>query len=112
MKNNVVIALDLGTTGNRAVACNKHSEIIASSYYEFEQIFPKANWVEHDPEVIWQTSFKALSEVEEKVGYDNIVSIGITNQRETTIIWDKKTGKPIHNAIVGNVDEQHPYVKN
>lgn len=99
-KNKVVIALDLGTTGNRAIACNEHGEVIASVYYEFEQIFPKANWVEHDPELIWQTSYKALSEVVKKVGYNNVVSIGITNQRETSIIWDKKTGKPIHNAIV------------
>jgi glycerol kinase len=94
-----VIALDLGTTGNRAIAFNKNSEVIASSYYELPVNFPKPAWVEQDPFDILNTAVKALNDVINKInGYD-ILSIGITNQRETTILWNKNTGKPVYNAI-------------
>ncbi len=96
----VILAIDLGTTGNRVIAFSQQGEIIASAYYEFPQIYPKPAWVEHDPEAIWATTSKALNEVTEKVGKNNILAIGITNQRETTILWNKKTGNPIYNAIV------------
>lgn len=100
MNQKVIVALDLGTTGNRAVAFAKDGSIVAKSYYEFPQIFPKPGWVEHDPMEIVSTTFRVLKEVLEAVGPENVVSIGITNQRETTILWDKRTGKPVYNAIV------------
>ncbi|MGA1846971.1 glycerol kinase GlpK [Deferribacter abyssi] len=95
-----VLALDLGTTGNKAIVFDKQGNTIASAYSEFPQIFPKEGWVEHNPNDIWETALKVIAIVIEKVGAKNIQAIGITNQRETTIIWDKKTGKPLYNAIV------------
>lgn len=95
-----ILALDLGTTGNRVIAFSKEGKIVASSYYEFPQIFPKPGWVEHNPMDIYRTTFKALKDVLGAVGVENVVSIGITNQRETTVLWDKRTGKPVYNAIV------------
>lgn len=96
----VVLAIDLGTTGNRVIAFSKDGKMVAKSYYEFSQIFPKPGWVEHNPSNIWNTAKKALKDVVSLVGIDNVVSIGITNQRETTILWNKKTGEPVYNAIV------------
>lgn len=95
-----ILALDLGTTGNKALAFDKEGNVVASAYLEFTQIFPKEGWVEHSPAEIWETTKKVMSTVIEKVRAENIISIGITNQRETTIIWDKETGKPLYNAIV------------
>jgi glycerol kinase len=95
-----VISLDLGTTGNRAIAFDKKGEIICSSYYEFPQIHPRPAWVEQDPFDILKTAVKALKETVEKCSLYEIVSVGITNQRETTILWNIKTGKPAYNAIV------------
>lgn len=95
-----ILALDLGTTGNRAVAFDRKGSVAAKAYYEFPQIFPKPGWVEHDPLEILNTTLKALKEVVAQVGAENIEAVGITNQRETTIIWDKSTGKPVFNAIV------------
>jgi len=96
----VVLAIDLGTTGNRVIAFSKEGKIVAKSYYEFPQIFPKPGWVEHNPFDILNTTKKALKDVISSVGIDNVVSIGITNQRETTILWNKRTGEPVYNAIV------------
>ncbi len=95
-----VIALDFGTTGNRAIAFDRNGGIIHSSYYEFPQIHPKPAWVEQNPYDILDSAVKALKETVEKCGSYEIVSAGITNQRETVILWDKKTGKPVYNAIV------------
>ena len=95
-----VIALDLGTTGNRAIAFNKDAVIIASSYYEFPQIHPKPAWVEQNPDDILNSAVKALKETIEKCDSHEITSMGITNQRETVILWNKRTGKPVYNAIV------------
>jgi len=95
-----VLAIDLGTTGNRVIAFSKEGKILAKSYYEFPQIFPKSGWVEHNPFDILNTTKKALKDVISLVGIDNVVSIGITNQRETTILWNKRTGEPVYNAIV------------
>jgi glycerol kinase len=100
MNNKVVVALDLGTTGNRAIAFSKDGSVAAKAYYEFPQIFPKPGWVEHNPMDILDSTFKALKEVVSIVGAANIDSIGIANQRETAVVWNKKTGKPIYNAIV------------
>ena len=96
----IVIALDLGTTGNRAIAFNEKGEIISSAYYEFKQYYPKPAWVEHNPLEILSSTIKALKDVCDEVGLAYIKSIGITNQRETTVIWDKTTGNPVYNAIV------------
>lgn len=95
-----ILSLDLGTTGNKAMAFNKDGKEIASSYLEFPQIFPKEGWVEHNPNEILKTALKVITNVVEKVGVKNILTIGITNQRETTVIWDKQTGEPLYNAIV------------
>ncbi len=96
----VVIALDLGTTGNRAIAFDKDAGVVAGSYYEFPQIHPKPAWVEQDPYDILNSAIKALKETVEKCNSYEITSMGITNQRETVILWNKKTGKPVYNAIV------------
>lgn len=96
----VVIALDLGTTGNRAVAFDQQGHQVAKAYQEFSQIFPQPGWVEHDAEEIWKSTQSVLEKVANEVGVENIVSLGITNQRETTVLWNKKTGKPIYHAIV------------
>lgn len=96
----VVIALDLGTTGNRAIAFNASGDIVASSYYEFAQYFPHPAWVEHNPMELWASAERALTDVLTDIGNRSILCMGITNQRETTVVWDKETGLPLHNAIV------------
>ncbi len=95
-----VLALDLGTTGNRAIVFDKKLRVVSSEYEEFTQIFPKPGWVEHDPEEIWQSVRRILKRTFKKVSPHAIAALGITNQRETVVVWDKKTGKPVHNAIV------------
>ncbi|MBP2028508.1 glycerol kinase [Acetoanaerobium pronyense] len=97
-----ILALDQGTTSSRAIIFNKDGEVLGTSQSEFTQIYPKPGWVEHDPMEIWGTQSGAARQVIEKVGVrtDEIAAIGITNQRETTIVWDKSTGRPIYNAIV------------
>ncbi len=96
----VILAIDSGTTGNRVLAFSHDLDIVAESYYEFPKTHPKPGWVEQDAEQIWQTLRQALLDVSAKVGVENIVAIGITNQRETTIVWDRESGKPAANAIV------------
>ena len=96
----IIVALDQGTSSSRAIAFDDRGVKIADSQKEFTQIFPKDGWVEHDPEQIWQSQYEVLSEVIHKVGAKNVAALGITNQRETTIVWDSKSGKAIHNAIV------------
>jgi len=100
LKEGYILALDSGTTGNRAIIFDKEQNIIAKSYKEFSQIFPKPGWVEHDPEEIWMSARQVVDEVISRVGLKSIKSLGITNQRETIVLWDKKTGKPFYNAIV------------
>lgn len=95
-----ILAIDQGTTGSRAIVYDKNGNKIASSYHEFPQYFPKPGWVEHDPEEIWDSVNKSIQKVLQKVDPGRIAAIGITNQRETTVLWDKNTGKPLHNAIV------------
>ena len=98
----LILALDAGTTSSRSILFNNKGEIVAISQYEFTQYFPNKNWVEHDPIEIWETQLKSIKEVikKAKIDVEQIHSIGITNQRETTVIWDRKTGKPVYNAIV------------
>lgn len=97
-----IMALDAGTTSNRAIIFNKKGEILSVAQKEFTQHFPKPGWVEHDPTEIWSTQLGVCSEAIAKLGIDaeDIEAIGITNQRETTIVWEKQTGKPVYNAIV------------
>ncbi len=97
-----IIALDQGTTSSRAIVFDKEQNILGVSQKEFTQIYPKEGWVEHDPLEIWATQYGVLQEVIAKtnISQDEVAAIGITNQRETTIVWDKNTGAPIYNAIV------------
>ena len=97
-----ILAIDAGTTSSRAVVFDKKGTQISISQFEFTQIFPKESWVEHDPIEIWETQLKAIHDVVKKsnINVDEIDSIGITNQRETTVIWNKNTGEPVYNAIV------------
>lgn len=97
-----ILAIDLGTTGNRAIIFDHEQNIVAKAYQEFTQIFPKQGWVEHDPEEIWQSTHSVIKKAMEigKIDANEIAAAGITNQRETVMIWDKDTGKPIDNAIV------------
>jgi len=97
-----ILSIDAGTTSNREILFNHSVEIEAVAQKEVEQIYPHSGWVEHNPETIWETQLHVVKEVLKKAEAlpDQIESIGITNQRETTIIWDRETGKPIYNAIV------------
>ena len=102
MPNKYIIALDQGTTSSRTVLFNEQGQLLDMAQQEFEQIFPKSGWVEHNPEEILKTQMDTLAEVisKNKISPEEIAGIGITNQRETTIVWDNNTGKPIYNAIV------------
>jgi len=97
-----LVAIDQGTTSTRAILFDVKGNVKFISQFEFKQYFPKNGWVEHNPNEIWLTTLKALRKVIKKASdlKGNIISLGITNQRETTILWDKKTGKPVYNAIV------------
>ncbi len=97
-----IVALDQGTTSSRAVVMDHDANIVGVSQREFTQIYPQAGWVEHDPMEIYATQSSTLVEVLGKTGIrsDEIAGIGITNQRETTVVWNKETGKPVYNAIV------------
>lgn len=92
-----ILALDQGTTSSRAILFDRSGAVVRSAQEEFKQIYPQAGWVEHDPLEIWETQKRVAQQVAQGV---NIVAIGITNQRETTVVWDKTTGEPIYNAIV------------
>ena len=97
-----IISIDQGTSSTRSVLYNNKGQFIDAVQIEFEQIFPDDGWVEHNPEIIWETVLSSLKSLahDNKIDSSEIASIGITNQRETTVIWNKRTGKPIHNAIV------------
>ena len=101
-KKKFIIAIDQGTTSSRAILFNLTGKPLFKSQLEFRQHFPRNGWVEHDPEDIWKTTKKVLLNVIKKAKNlkGNILTIGITNQRETTILWDKISGKPVYNAIV------------
>ncbi|TET97584.1 MAG: glycerol kinase, partial [Candidatus Stahlbacteria bacterium] len=96
------MALDQGTTSSRAITFNHSGTIVSNNSKEFKQIYPKPGWVEHDPMEIWSSQIEVAKNALNKAGLKavDIAAIGITNQRETTVVWDKKTGKPVYNAIV------------
>jgi glycerol kinase len=102
MSSKYILALDQGTTSSRTVVFNAQGEIKGIAQQEFRQIFPQSGWVEHDPKEILSTQFDTLKKVikEQSIDLSLIAAIGITNQRETTIVWDRNTGEPIYNAIV------------
>ncbi len=102
MNREYVMALDQGTTSSRAILFDKKGDVIATAQKEFKQYYPKPGWVEHDPMEIWGTQSGVIREVMDKAAIrpEQIASIGITNQRETTVIWEKDSGRPIYNAIV------------
>jgi glycerol kinase len=97
-----VLAIDQGTTGSTALVFSREGEILGRAYSEFKQHYPKPGWVEHDPEEIWQVSQKVMAQAlaAAGIGDGQLSAIGITNQRETTVIWDRETGQPIHRAVV------------
>ena len=95
-----ILSIDQGTTGTTVLLVDVHGNIIAQGYQEFTQYYPQPGWVEHNPEEIWNATLQAIDALFAEENALNIVAIGITNQRETTIVWDRQTGKPIHPAIV------------
>ncbi len=97
-----IMAIDQGTTGTTVLVLDRSGGVKARSYSEFKQIYPRPGWVEHDAEEIWQSTLKVIEQALDKAGVkpSNIAAIGITNQRETTVVWDRGTGEPVHNAVV------------
>ncbi len=97
-----ILSIDQGTTGTKAIIFNKEGLLVAQASKEFSQIYPRPGWVEHDPEEIWRVVLEVIQSAlgQRQIAAGQIKAIGITNQRETTVIWDRRTGKPIHNAIV------------
>src|SRR5512138_1441406 len=97
-----ILSLDQGTTSSRAIIFDQRGMIVSVAQKEFTQFFPQPGWVEHDPLEIWSSQISVATEAVVKAGItpENIAAIGITNQRETTIVWDRKTGKPVCKAIV------------
>ncbi len=98
----LILAIDQGTTSSRAIVFNSKCEIVAQAQEEFPQIYPADGWVEHDPEAIWQTTVKVIRQAvsDAELDGDQVIAAGITNQRETTLVWNRETGKPLYNAIV------------
>src|SRR5689334_14524281 len=97
-----ILSLDQGTTSSRAIVFNKEGSIVSLAQKEFTQIYPQPGWVEHDPAEIWSTQSSVAAEaiVKARITPADVAAIGITNQRETTVVWDKETGTPVCNAIV------------
>src|SRR5438067_13301253 len=95
-----LLALDQGTTSSRAILFDENGVARAVMQREFRQIFPQPGWVEHDPREIWKTQLAVAGVAVSDVNVRDIAALGITNQRETTVVWDRKTGEPIYNAIV------------
>ena len=102
MAKEYILSIDQGTTSSRAILFNKKGEVEHVAQKEFKQHFPNDGWVEHNPLEIWNSQKEVIEEVVSKhaEGGKPIAAIGITNQRETTVVWDKETGKPVYNAIV------------
>src|ERR1700743_2879198 len=98
MQNQYVLALDQGTTSSRAMVFDREGNIVSSAQKEFRQIYPHPGWVEHDPQEIWSTQAGSAAEAVAHAGLNgsSIAEIGITNQRETTVIWDRATGQPVY----------------
>ena len=95
-----ILAIDQGTTGSRAIVFDRRGRAVSSAYEEFPQYFPRPGWVEHDPEEIWRSVYRTIQKALAAVPGRSIAAVGITNQRETTVIWDRRSGRPVANAIV------------
>jgi glycerol kinase len=95
-----ILAIDQGTTGSRAIVFDAKGREVAAAYEEFPQYFPRPGWVEHDPEEIWRSVMRTIERVLRRVRGSSIAAVGIANQRETTVVWDRNTGRPVCNAIV------------
>ena len=108
-----ILALDQGTTSSRALIFNQKGEIVSLAQKEFTQFFPQQGWVEHDPQDLWDTTVATCHEAIAGAGIlaSQIAGIGITNQREIVVVWDKLTGEPIHNAIVWQDRRTSTYCK-
>ena len=108
-----IVSIDAGTTSNRSILFDLKGRPVFSSQKEFTQYFPKSGWVEHNPEEIWKTTVKTLKDVIQKAKKlrGKILSIGITNQRETTVLWDKKLAKRFTKLLYGKIEEQKTFVK-
>lgn len=106
-----ILSLDQGTTSSRAILFNESGEMMSTAQKEFKQYYPEPGWVEHDPAEIWDTQLEVARAAIEKlsISAEDVAAIGITNQRETTILWDKRNGKPVHNAIVWQCRRTAPY---
>ena len=102
MAEPVLLAIDQGTSSTRAIGFDRSGKVLAQAQQSFEQIYPASGWVEHDPEVIWATTLSTTREVLQKLREQGrqAAAIGLTNQRETTIVWDRRNGAPFYNAIV------------
>jgi glycerol kinase len=111
---NYILALDQGTTSSRAIIFDQRGTIVSLAQKEFTQIYPQPGWVEHDPDEIWSTQIAVATEAILKAGLlpDDIAALGITNQRETTVMWDKETGEPVYNAIVWQDRRTSDYCNN
>ena len=96
----LVLVIDAGTTGVRAMVFGADQKVVAGAYQEFPQIFPRPGWVEHDPDQIWQTTRTVVEQATRGISANSLCGLGITNQRETALLWDRETGRPVHNAIV------------
>ncbi len=107
-----IMALDQGTTSSRCILFDEKGQIYSMAQKEFTQIYPKPGWVEHDPMEIWSSQYGVISEAmaQKNLTYDDIAAIGITNQRETTILWNRKTGEPVYNAIVWQCRRTAPMI--
>ena len=108
-----ILSLDQGTTSSRAVLFDEHQNTVSIAQREFTQYFPRDGWVEHDPMEIWSSQYSVLTEAVAKSGIDpaDIAAVGITNQRETTIVWERSTGKPVYNAIVWQCRRTAPLIE-
>ncbi|MGP1692578.1 MAG: FGGY family carbohydrate kinase, partial [Giesbergeria sp.] len=97
-----LLALDQGTSSSRSIVFDEHGHIVAQAQRELTQIYPRPGWVEHDPREIWSSQLGTAREALHSAGIDasQLRALGITNQRETTVLWNRKTGAPVHNAIV------------
>jgi glycerol kinase len=100
--DSILLAIDQGTSSSRSIAFSARGAVIALNQHPFEQIYPASGWVEHDPEVIWATTLSSAREVlrQLRAQQQRVAAIGVTNQRETTLLWDRRTGIPVYNAIV------------
>ena len=102
MPSDYILALDQGTTSSRSLLINRLGEVVCQSQQEFEQLYPKPGWVEHRPNDLWDSQWQTAQGVLQRAGISacDLAGIGIANQRETTLVWDRKTGEPVYNAIV------------